>query len=209
MIFIHIPKCAGCAIKKNYLSYWTWLISSYANDSNVLKALYFKYGFYLSLFNGLFFTNGGELMWHRPVSEYDKHETSYTVVRNPYTRFLSMYNFLYGVFSMTPKEFYDYVVDQINKDTRTAFFYKPQAFYVCSEGKIAVDIILRYETLSDDFEKMCTLYNLDYTLDISNKSTKYMSFNEFYEQLDSELVYELYKNDFELFGYSRKLNIGV
>jgi hypothetical protein len=67
-------------------------------------------------------------------------------------------------------------------------------------GKIIVDFIGRYETLEQDFKKVCKKLKIQANLPHINQSNK-KDYREFYNEKMIKIVEKNFKEDVELFGY--------
>jgi hypothetical protein len=67
-----------------------------------------------------------------------------------------------------------------------------------------IDFIFKRESLDSDWEKFCGLYKLDYTpLKHINKTKSITNWKDLYIAYPktTQIVYKIYKQDFEKFGY--------
>ena len=184
LIFIHIPKNAGISIEE-------------------------------ALFN--------KKIGHKSILQFESHDKKkcnkyfkFTVVRNPYDRLVSAFYFLKKggrnpvdkawaennlkgiegfnefVFKLTNKKFAKKILNHQH--------FRPQYKYlVNSKGNINIDFIMKFETLSSDFEQLIQQLNFrNIKLSHKNKSNR-KSWEEYYEDGMELIVYNLYKRDFESF----------
>jgi len=186
-IFVHIPKAAGVSVNRE-------------------------------LFGNL----GGA---HRTVRTYKrvfgpvrfKKYFKFTFVRNPYTRLLSAYRFLKrGGFCDVDKEwaednlgqyhsFAEFVDEWLTPESIMTYnHFRPQFMYLCDRSfEPEVDFIGRFESIDEDFEKVCQHLNISRKLKKHNlDSEKEKHWTEFYTDRELEKVYQIYQKDFELFNYS-------
>ena len=70
-----------------------------------------------------------------------------------------------------------------------------------SHGKLLVDFIGRYETISADYARVCEKVGIDAPLPHLNKSD-HKDYRSYYTDHTRDLVAEHFKSDIELFGYS-------
>ncbi len=181
LIFIHITKNAGSSIKEYF-------------DSD----------------DGL-----TDLFWDEYKKYYSSYWDSYTkfsIVRNPFCRFISVYKFILGgsiglnpwlahpsadlpEIGLTINEFADYVYNNFNGKLFKWFLY-PQHLFICEENDIMVDKVIRYELLDKDLEKIGIT-----GLPLLNKSKSLPIAKIKMSEDTKKKIYELYKKDFEIFGY--------
>ena len=141
------------------------------------------------------------------LNEGDK---TFTIVRNPYMRFLATYNFLlnggngndlsikyrdilleYDGFENTVKN-----IKMLKK--QIAHFIDQYEFITSNDGLINVDSILKFENLEDD------LKNYDNNISISkhkNFSENDVENIEYLTDYTKNLIYKAYKKDFDTFNY--------
>jgi len=196
ILFVHIPKTGGQSIAKFFYEElgYTW------NPKNKNKEEF------------LFLTNydrhlpGPEVLVHMTAREYvDLGYVSeynynlffkFSVVRNPYDKFLSAFKFnkVYEKYSI------DEFVDNFPDDTLTDLYrhFAPQSFYIFDhDNNYLVDKILYFENLNEDFEKYIkTPFNLKNNLSKVNK-TKYKKKNKIsLTKKAIEFINNYYEKDF-------------
>jgi hypothetical protein len=69
------------------------------------------------------------------------------------------------------------------------------------EGKIIVDFVGRYENLTQDFQQVCQIVNIDTSLPSINRSV-HRDYKSYYNSTTKKMVEEYFKADIELFGYT-------
>jgi hypothetical protein len=70
-----------------------------------------------------------------------------------------------------------------------------------SDGKIIVDYVGRYETLTQDFDYVCRVLKIKASLPYLN-SSKHKDYRSYYTEDTRKLVEKHFKEDIELFGYT-------
>jgi len=187
-IFIHVPKAAGSSIEK---ALWgtkgevghTTAMDFKAADANLFE-IYF----------------------------------SFAIVRNPFDRFVSAYEYLkiggrnrfdkawtdkyINTFS-TFSSFVESLNDSVFRNKVLSWMhFKPQYKFVCDESKnVMVDFVGRYESLNEDFHHITQCLNVDVSLPYENSVSR-KSTDSYFDESTRSIIYKIYKEDFELFGYA-------
>lgn len=211
LLFIHIPKCAGEFIQKKFNFYQNW------KNSNVYKNEYFQEKFN----NDQNFTFG-----HADINIFKKKNViskkfydksfKFCIVRNPYSRFVSIFlyykkhnilnknysfdnyiNYVYNNKNNIPKnnsQNVNYKIYNLRSHLNQQKSWIPNdinKIYKFEDGleKICLDIVkhTNAKLIDNNFSKV------NYTI----KKKKYYNNNNF------EKIYEIYKNDFLSFNYSK------
>ena len=184
-IFIHIPKAAGISIANA-------LFKTYgAGHKKVVE--------YKNIF---------------PLKTYNKYY-KFTIVRNPYTRLFSAYNFLKkgGINSFDKafnekvlvnyNSFDDFVLNYLTPETIYSYIHLlPQfEFLVDENDEINIDFVGRYENLENDFKTIKKKLNLNIQLPHLNNFKS--SSNQPISTEVKNKIYYLYRKDFELLNYNK------
>jgi len=135
---------------------------------------------------------------------------TFTIVRNPWDRTFSMYNYRLMERSV-PQDwsFRDYVMALKNAASDTEHFKFNGHYYGASEyvlgenGDIIVDFIAKYENRTHDLKLIASRLDIDEfgTLNILSASPDNRHYSEFYDPETREIIRRLYTKDIELFGY--------
>ncbi|WP_308374742.1 sulfotransferase family 2 domain-containing protein [Pseudoalteromonas piscicida] len=180
VLFIHVPKAAGMSIT---------------------TALY------------------NREVGHYKLRDYESYEcTTFSVVRNPYDRLVSAYSFLMqggisryrgdryisSYLQKNYKNFEDFVINYIANERYGEYIhFVPQVeFLKGSDGEIRIDYIAKLETLNDDLKKFKRKFGIDIE-SIHINGSKRDSYERYYTPKLKAVVYEKYKDDFELLGYEK------
>lgn len=143
------------------------------------------------------------------VDEY----ISFAFVRNPYDRFLSSYHFYKDIYTGKRgvnieigkyKSFNDFCLNFKNfKYKNDLQFIEQKKFLYNTENKKIVNFIGKFENLDDEWKKLCDLLEIEYDkLPIKNAS-KHKNWEEVYDDKMKNIVYNLFSEDFECFGYEK------
>jgi len=164
----------------------------------------------------------------------DKANFKFMFVRNPYSRVLSCYLNKFVGKTEQSEEYRGYMTQLFKAKTDAEFAAKPTfaqfveairkqglgemnehwavQTYLCSNNIVAYDFIGRYEQL--DADSATVLRRLGFGESEQFPSQKQINFlgsgadgriKEFYTKHIADMVYEIYKADFEAFDYSREL----
>ena len=190
-IFIHIPKTGGTSIE------YKLDLGHIENGFIIEDKISFQhsdYTYYQNLFGYLF-----------------KKYTKFTVVRNPYTRIISAYFYIPNKkigakASQSFDDFLKYVESVLKKknfheDLYDIHFRNQHEFICDSNGKIKVDKLFHFEKYNEVEDFLFKKYN------ITDKRVmlkgNYKKNQIILTDKQKNLIYNLYKKDFELFGYSK------
>jgi len=191
--FIHITKTAGSSIETVGL------------EKNKRWGIHHKeYGFW------------HEIFINKPKALKEKYDW-FMVVRNPYKRIISEYNFIansLGLKTHTVQEFNMFIKKWMlnasnNKENHSLYgrvggdHFTEQYKYYDPSVKIH---ILKFENITEEFNNLMKLYNYDIILNKKVQVSKiYFNINNISDE-NIELIKTIYKNDFEMFGYSKELD---
>jgi hypothetical protein len=191
--FIHITKTAGSSIETVGL------------EKNKRWGIHHKeYGFWHGIFP------------NKPNNLKEKYDW-FMVVRNPYTRIISEYNFIansLGLKNHTAEEFNIFIKLWIlnasnNKENHPLYgrvggdHFTEQYKYYDPSVKIH---IIKFENITEEFNNLMKSYNYDIILNKKVQVSKiYFNVNHLLDE-NIKLIRTVYKNDFEMFGYSNELD---
>jgi hypothetical protein len=191
--FIHITKTAGSSIETVGL------------EKNKRWGIHHKeYGFWHEIFS------------NKPNSLKSKYDW-FMVVRNPYNRIISEYNFIansLGLENHTVDEFNRFIKRWMlnasnNKENHPMYgringdhFTEQYKYYDPS----VIIHILKFENITEEFNNLMKKYNYDIILNKKVQVSKiYFNLKDISNE-NIELIKTIYKNDFEIFGYSTDIN---
>jgi hypothetical protein len=134
---------------------------------------------------------------------------NFSIVRNPYSRMRSLYDYYYH--SRNEFIFGDVSFKKFVMTFEEKYYKQYYPFYTCydyltdKDGNIMVDDIIKFETLSKDYNSFCKKYNIQSDLLHINKNIykpNKVDYKKMYDEEMKEVVEKIFKKDFELFDYS-------
>jgi len=197
IIFVHIPKTGGTSIEHFFgLS----IENNVPNKQNLF---------------GLFIKNDKQLYYQHltinEILEFDhcnNYDFCFSIVRNPYDRAISEYNFLIGTESISFS--FDDFLNLIILDPNGGYngignHFMPQYKFVCDhDERIIVDKIFKFENFDSIFEYLKKefdfLKNKNNTK--TNVSPKIMTRKNLSKN-NIDLINHIYAKDFEIFNYEK------
>ena len=217
-LYVHVPKTGGQSIEQFFMNRlhldWDRDRSALHLQSNDDPAL------------------GTEKLAHLSAAEYvdcghlGPEEFSgfykFSFVRNPWSRILSEYRYRNYFHHFSFRDFVLNKMPRLGWDDKYRHVMPQYDMLYDSQGKLLVDYVGRFETLQEDFNRVCqTLGISDSELPHRNKSDKksrdlkrtirnlvfmngenrYSSMAEFYDDETRDAVAEYYQKDIETFGY--------
>jgi hypothetical protein len=178
-IFIHINKTAGTSIEHTLKPYGHKTVRN-PHMGGFKHSQHFTMGEYKKYLS----------------DEYDKYY-KFTVVRNPWDRVVSYY---FKGAIQNNLSFTEWVIDKYKNKN----FQDYQRMYDPCINWIDVnelDYIIRFETLENDFNDMCSKLGLDCSLQKHNVNNKRGNYRDYYNEETKKLIEEYFNSDIKLFNY--------
>jgi len=132
---------------------------------------------------------------------------SFVFVRNPWDRFVS----IYYKYHLRHNGFGDFVASFLLDPQRTTpmrkypghYFGRPQMDWThYADGQQAVRLILRYEHLDNDWERVCEMTGMNYApLSRVNVTKMKRPYRDYYETDTREKIRRFYQSDIDAFQY--------
>lgn len=202
LIFFHIPKNAGTSVSsallKNENYYYPWVITS-----KILRKFKKTDNFFFDNFQKKIhlFTS------HETVKKIEENISTeifdnffkFAVVRNPYSRFVSRYNYLKLTNNLKEYNFTEFLENHVKKSLITDKQYK---FLLNKNKKIGVNKILKFENINEEIFQLSKKINLNPAkFKKLNTSTK-DNYRDYYDDNTKKIVEDFCKEDLEFFNYS-------
>jgi len=184
VLFIHVPKAAGVSV--NQAIYGRALGHFYAKDIKRICPKIFINIFSFSVVR-------------HPI---DRLYSAYTFSKQGGTGFMSMSNPNFYINSPDFISFESFVTNWLKKQDLSKIdgVFRPQYLYLFDDSKnLLVDKFYKLERIEQYFDEISEKIGKPFILDHHNKS------NRKNIEISNELkatIYEIYKQDFELLGYS-------
>jgi len=136
-----------------------------------------------------------------PAEAYNKL-FKFAFVRNPWDRLVSRYAHLLRSkdrrrheFISSLEKFEDFLQWEMQRDSANQFPYVTD-----EQGNQIVDFVGHYETLAEDFAKVCAKLKIQATLPHANVS-EHRDYRTYYTPETREFVAKKFQRDIEMFGY--------
>lgn len=128
---------------------------------------------------------------------------SFAVVRNPYTRAISYFEYL----RQNPKHPKNRIVQNMSFEEYLLWGAQKtlQSRHLCdAQGKLLVNTILRFENMADEFRSICNDIGISVDLPRINTSSQ-MPLEKYLTPRTCELIEQIFAQDFELFEYPKSI----
>lgn len=189
ILFLHIPKTGGMSIEHSIMKGPPILLhgevcSTYQVDLQHLtfKQIKDKYSDVISNWDDLFI---------------------FAFIRNPYRRLISEYSKHW----FSSFDSFEHFVNMIKRDYRNIKYNNhliPQHEFIYYKGKNVCNFMGRQENYEKDFYKLCDILNVNEPVRRINRWAWNRKISAYYKNNDiKDIVYELYKKDFELLLYHK------
>lgn len=148
------------------------------------------------------FLQHADLKFYKKILDINFNDyTTITTVRNPYDRLVSCFHYNGKSQHYT---FEDFVVKKLesyisanNKKSYVVNHFAPQITF-CKLDDYEVNNIIKLESFSDDLKKI----GISMKLHFSKTRSRSKNYKDYYNNKTRDIVYQLYKEDFEYLGYN-------
>jgi len=211
IIYYHCHKTGGSFIQENLWTDFSFVTYNFLVLDDLKR-------FYLDRNEGIFMKVKKALCDEKLIiCDYDQFK-HFSFVRNPYTRFISGWKYVYGELYKKNPIPNDINIVIENKNTYsdlvyTHIFMTQYDMLKDSNGNISLDFIGRYENLIPDLKNYLGRFfskeDVDVIEDvkINENPIKYGDYRQYYTQNILDFVNSNFDKDFEVFGYSKILKI--
>tara|TARA_B100000787_G_scaffold108207_1_gene80389 strand:+ start:487 stop:1128 length:642 start_codon:yes stop_codon:yes gene_type:complete len=201
VIFFHLPKNAGTSISnlllKNESYYFSWVILS-----KILRRFSKKDNFFFDNFQKkIHFFRSHETVksiQNKISSKIFDNYFKFAIVRNPYSRFVSRYNYTKLVTKNKNIKFSEFVKEYVELGMITDQQYK---FLLNNNGDIGVNKILKFENISKDINEIANRISVNpnklYKMNVSTHD----NYKEYYDTETKNIVENFCKEDLNFFNY--------
>lgn len=208
--FMHIPKTGGSAIEKAGASRGiTWGACHFWHD--IFNEMGCKSP--PDLQDKIKTPNHIGVPWHIPFRYWQpnpmKDKIVFTVVRNPYSRMLSLYNDRWCGYKkkdrLDPRVMNAWIQSVLKSGGCSPVLANPQSEYVFDKGKKVIDHVLKYETLKKDFDQLMKAHNIDLvlpTIPFNKGKSGDLTVGDF-DAETVQMIQKKFREDFDYFHYNK------
>ena len=125
---------------------------------------------------------------------------TFSFVRNPWELLVSKWSYD-SKYGENDNEFKVWLDGVLTHHRNTGYLHK-QSEWTHHDGVQAVDFVGRFERIESDISFICDKSSMDASSIIHENSTEHNCYRSYYDSKRVDIVYELYGDDIELFGYS-------
>ena len=202
-IFVHVPKSAGSSLTSALKPV------CHKPEEESINRLLSKIGInknwigpHLNARYGRIHTKARQMKFIYPAKVFNDYY-KFAFVRNPWDAMVSYYHFLCSkpdthrykkIRSLDGfKQYLEYEIKR-NK-------YHQYKYLTDANGELLVDYVGRFETLNEDFEKICNKINVSASIPHHNKST-HKNYQSYYNEETKQMVSEHWATDIKMFNYN-------
>lgn len=198
-IFIHIPRCAGTSLERALLPLATGAVTIEELSAVERKAHWLP---------------GGHGRQHAKLTAYAKETEpgqffKFAIVRNPWARAVSQIEYL-----QAKKKRQIFTSDDFRENLRVYCEASHRIhghdlgacqldYLVDKSGQVAMDFIGRFESLEEDFKKICQKLGIKKppALPHIHASSRAKPHQEYYDKKTADWIRRRFAKDIEYFGY--------
>ena len=200
-IFFHLPKNAGSAVS-DFLNKNENYYRSKKIISKILKRFSKKDNFFFDHYQNKlhFFRSHVSLNYIENIisPKVFKEYFKFAVVRNPYSRFVSRYNYTKLVTKNKNLEFSKFLKNHLNYNLITDRQYQ---FLLANNSTIGVNKILKFENLENDLNEISNKININIKHFKKMNASTFDDYKNYYDLETKNLVKNHCKEDLDFFNY--------
>lgn len=196
-IFIHIPKTGGNSI--------TTSLKKYAIDNISLSKYDGKQ------YNSIAVHNSKDKIYkHSMLNVYEKRGYDlhkyfkFSIVRNPWDRISSFFQYNIKTKYYPSINTMDKLIKHLRGLNDEQLGLYPQLDYFKNlNGEIVIDYIIKFDNLQEGFNIVCDNLKIERVIlqKINESSNSKINYQTQFNELQKELIYNIYKEDIEYFKY--------
>ena len=201
IIYVHFHKTSGCFIQDLLSSDFDFIMCNFLSCDDINVYANKHVGIYRN------FLKLSYLVTIKPEEIKDYY--FFTFVRNPYTRFISGWNYIKGKYNSPLLETLSGTIDNkdiINPVSYAHIFLSQYDMSRDEEGNINMNFIGKFENLIEDLTIVLSKFYENPIIEdkkVNENPIKYGNYRQYYTPEILSFVNEWFSKDFEMFGYNK------
>lgn len=126
----------------------------------------------------------------------------FSCIRNPWDRLISVYFFWKGIGHIKSDKLDEFDPHEFEKMLKLPHAHTSYTKFLSIENKLFVDFLMRFESLDDDFARVCEALGLS-GVDLPHKNkSNHAPYRSYYDTRLKNIVAQLHEEDISIFKYS-------
>ena len=130
-----------------------------------------------------------------------KENFTFSSVRNPYSRAVSMYKHPSWKSVKTFKQFCGSIKKNLYPSEAAEWHTSSLTEHLVDKDTLKVDFVIKLENFQQDFNMVCDKIGIPHTKLPHKNRSKHKPYTEYYDDETRQIVSEKYARDIEYFGY--------
>lgn len=126
----------------------------------------------------------------------------FSCIRNPWDRLISVYFFWKAIGYIKSEKPNEFDPGEFEEMLKSPYARTPYMRFLSVENKLFVDFLMRFESLDDDFARVCEVLGLSGVVLPHKNKSHHAHYKSYYDTRLKDIVAELHAEDISVFKYS-------